>query len=575
MDAGTRTARRRNLTLAVFNNTKPINKKDQPYDNAQHLYYLYMNQGRFPLYINRVLDTALTCSGVCSTEAPPCYVTPIILSGLESILSLSATGASGKLGPSKVAFLLYAYWFGVTTGYNWIANGPIKGMKDNWNWDIHYIDTDLGNEFLFMNSVLQYILPLIFTNAFALNATFDPSQLINYGYSMTNLSPAEYAAKSAMVNATAHFSEWQSAFNTWFLARNNQAITVAGLPSKPLPNGTNTINVVDGTIGPISDFPNDTLWTPLRLPSTAVQSYYTPMWHTITSPSAFTPTQTNDISGAADAFYIPDGPARDADIDELVTIVANLNDSQKAIAEFWAAITNSAAPPGLLFWFWKQYIKGYDIEATLGNTALIYSGFHLAVGLLEAGRMCWGLKYKHFQARPIQEIRRRKSGLTVTNWNGPVLGDNWLPYQPYGFITPPFPDFPSGHSAFSQTFANVMTAWFGPTIVNPPMQTLTDLQILSSAFTGVTQTQPYGTIVFPQGKSEVENGVFPGTTAGTVPATAQTLSWSSWQAMADEAGLSRRYGGIHAMSAHTGSKAFANAMFPIMNSIWGLPNSIN
>ena len=73
----------------------------------------------------------------------------------------------------------------------------------------------------------------------------------------------------------------------------------------------------------------------------------------------------------------------------------------------------------------------------------------------------------------------------------------------------------------------------------------------------------------------MENGVFPGTTAGTVPATAQTLSWSSWQAMADEAGLSRRYGGIHPMSAHTGSKAFANAMFPVMNSIWGLPNSMN
>jgi hypothetical protein len=566
MDAGMRMAQRRNLTLAVFDQTKAAKKKNQPYDNPQNLYFLYTTMGKYPLYKNNILDTTLTHAN----DPPPCYLAPILLSGLESILSLSATALGGKLGPNKIAFLLYAYWFGVTTGYNWIANGPIKGVKDNWNWDIHYIDTDMGNEFLFMNSVLQYILPLIFTNAFNLNATFDPTQLVNYGYSMTYLSPIDYAAKTAKVNATAHFSEWQTAFNTWFLARNNEAKTVAaGITSKP--NGTHTVCVADGTTDPISGFPNPTLWTPLKLPppSNAVQSYYTPMWHTLTSPSAFTPTQTNDISGAGDAFYTPDGPVRDTDIDAMFSLVANLNDSQKSIAEFWAAITNTVAPPGMLFWFWKQYIQAYDIGNTVGDTAVIYSGFHLALGLLEAGRMCWGLKYKHFQARPIQEIRRRKSGQTVTNWNGSVLGDNWLPYQPYGFITPAFPDFPSGHSAFSQTFANVMTAWFGPNIINPPTQTLTDLQLLSPSFTGVTQIQPFGTIVFPQGKSQV-NGTVPGTTAGTVPATAQTLTWTSWQEMADQAGISRQYGGIHPAAAHNGSKAFANAMFPVMNRIWGL-----
>jgi hypothetical protein len=114
-------------------------------------------------------------------------------------------------------------------------------------------------------------------------------------------------------------------------------------------------------------------------------------------------------------------------------------------------------------------------------------------------------------------------------------------------------------------FANVMTSWFGATIQNPPTQTLTDLQLISPAFTGVTQTQPFGTITYPKGASQV-------VTDGSTPATDQTLSWASWQELADQAGLSRRCGGIHALSAHVGSKALANALYPVMNSIWGLPN---
>ena len=99
-----RTARRRNLTLAVFDQTKAAKKKDQPYNNPQSLYFLYTTLGKYPLYKNHILDTTLTCTGVCSTDPPPCYLAPILLSGLESILSLSATAASGKLGPNKIAY---------------------------------------------------------------------------------------------------------------------------------------------------------------------------------------------------------------------------------------------------------------------------------------------------------------------------------------------------------------------------------------------------------------------------------------------------------------------------------------
>jgi hypothetical protein len=38
--------------------------------------------------------------------------------------------------------------------------------------------------------------------------------------------------------------------------------------------------------------------------------------------------------------------------------------------------------------------------------------------------------------------------------------------------------------------------------------------------------------------------------------------------MADSAGISRKYGGIHATSAHTGSQALANELFDIVQTHW-------
>jgi hypothetical protein len=44
-------------------------------------------------------------------------------------------------------------------------------------------------------------------------------------------------------------------------------------------------------------------------------------------------------------------------------------------------------------------------------------------------------------------------------------------------------------------------------------------------------------VTFPAGSSRVESG--------TVPATDLVLSWATFSDAADQAGISRRYGGIH------------------------------
>jgi hypothetical protein len=96
---------------------------------------------------------------------------------------------------------------------------------------------------------------------------------------------------------------------------------------------------------------------------------------------------------------------------------------------------------------------------------------------------------------------------------GWILAVDWLPYQRPTFVTPAFPGFVSGHSTFSRAAAEVMTA-----------------------FTG----NPY----FPGGMSEwtVHAGEL-GTEQG--PTQDVRLQWATYFDAADQAGLSRIYGGIH------------------------------
>ncbi len=93
-------------------------------------------------------------------------------------------------------------------------------------------------------------------------------------------------------------------------------------------------------------------------------------------------------------------------------------------------------------------------------------------------------------------------------------GALWMPYMPKNFVTPPFPGYTSGHSAFSRAAAEVLTA-----ITGTPF------------FPG-----GLGTFVAPQDRFlTIERG----------PSQTVVLQWATYYDAADQAGLSRRFGGIH------------------------------
>jgi hypothetical protein len=221
----------------------------------------------------------------------------------------------------------------------------------------------------------------------------------------------------------------------------------------------------------------------------------------------------------------PSGPARHgspaflAQAQELIDISASLTDEQKVIAEYWADGPHSELPPGHWNLFAQQVLDRDGTgspEHDLDRAVKLY--FALTNAIFDAGCCAWDNKVAFDSVRPITAIRWLFRGTTITAWAGPgrgtqtIAGEDWFPYQPTSFPTPPFAEYSSGHSNFSAAGAEILRL-----------------------FTG--RDRFGGSVTVPRGSSRVEPGVVP---AGDV-----TLAWPTFSAAAAQAGISRRYGGIH------------------------------
>ena len=171
---------------------------------------------------------------------------------------------------------------------------------------------------------------------------------------------------------------------------------------------------------------------------------------------------------------------------EVYTAVLNLTAEQEAIALFWADDPGTTfTPPGHSISIATQVLQVED--ADLAIAAETYAGVGMAVADAFVG--CWHSKYVHNLIRPISYIQ----SMIDPAWNTPDITDP--------VITPPFPEYPSGHSTQSGAAAAVLTARFG------------------EDYHFIDRTQ----------------------VAAGLPARA----YGSFAEAADEAAISRLYGGIH------------------------------
>jgi len=108
--------------------------------------------------------------------------------------------------------------------------------------------------------------------------------------------------------------------------------------------------------------------------------------------------------------------------------------------------------------------------------------------------------------------KRIRTGAAPGKGSVEMDGAQWLPYQLSTFPTPPFPDYVSGHSTYSAAAAQILALWTG--------------------------SDHFGhSVTLPAGSSQIE--------PGATPSQPVTLNWEAFTDAANEAGMSRRYGGIH------------------------------
>jgi hypothetical protein len=264
-------------------------------------------------------------------------------------------------------------------------------------------------------------------------------------------------------------------------------------------------------------------WQPLCVPlpppgptdCPAQQKFATPHWRSVTPFALTSAAQFRPDHGPA--VTVLKGKPSDAfrkEVDQQLRFSVGLTDTHKVVAEYWEDPPGSETPAG--HWnLFAQWVSRRD-HHSLDEDAKVF--FALNNALLDAAITAWDAKRQWNSVRPITAVRWLKKGQLVQAWGGPfqgtktIRGEDWLPYQRDNFVTPSFPEYLSGHSTFSAAAAALLKAAIG------------------SDYFGMSVT-------IPAGSSRVE--------PGAVPAKPVTLSWKSFYEAADQAGISREYGGIH------------------------------
>ncbi|MCW1914172.1 vanadium-dependent haloperoxidase [Luteolibacter sp. GHJ8] len=255
-------------------------------------------------------------------------------------------------------------------------------------------------------------------------------------------------------------------------------------------------------------------------------------------------------------------------------------DYGRVLAEFWADGPDSETPPGHWHSIANEVSEQLEEKRIAGTGPVIDDlewdvklYFALAGAAHDAACAAWSLKRQYDSARPITMIRFMASqgqssdpalpgfhpeglplvpglvavvtaeslasggehhgmgfavgDIVIFTWPGRaedptsmrsmprwIKGINWFPYQDRTFVTPAFPGYVSGHSTFSRASAEVLTAITGSEYFPGGL----------GSFTAPAQTY----LRFEFG-----------------PSVAVPLQWATYFDAADEAGSSRRWGGIH------------------------------
>jgi len=255
-------------------------------------------------------------------------------------------------------------------------------------------------------------------------------------------------------------------------------------------------------------------------PNYAIQKPLHPQWQNVLP---FGPLKKSNHY--PELFQLTGPPDDSTDVATALSDTSNLSDAQKVKAEYWADGPGSVFPPGHMFLFAQALSRMR--QNSLDQDVKLF--FILGNAMLDASVSAWAAKYQYDFWRPTSAIRELYKDKLVVSWRGPgkgyakVPGKDWMPYQLLNVVTPGFPEYVSGHSTFSAAGRTALVMFYG-------------------------NNDAFGAkVTIPAGSSAIEPGV--------TPAKDIVLSWKTLTASADEAGMSRRYGGIHFYSGDQQGRA--------------------
>ena len=231
------------------------------------------------------------------------------------------------------------------------------------------------------------------------------------------------------------------------------------------------------------------LWVPTPRRGGAPQSALQPYWGN-NRPFVLNPSNPNDLSepGAPPAYSEEVSSDFYKEANEVYTTLQSVTAEEDEIARYWADDPGATStPPGHSISILNQCLALENKKLDFAASAYAQAGMAVADAFIG----CWESKYKYNLVRPITYI---------TDVIDPDYDYNDLPVN-----TPPFPEYTSGHSVQSGAAAAVLNGLFGT----------------SFSFTDHTH-----------------DGL--GYSA---------RSFSSFDEAADEAAISRLYGGIHYRAA--------------------------
>lgn len=149
--------------------------------------------------------------------------------------------------------------------------------------------------------------------------------------------------------------------------------------------------------------------------------------------------------------------------EEVLAYNNSLTPDQKACVEFMRDGPRSTGQSGHWLRF-AQDVSRRD-KHTLDQDVKLY--FAVANVAMDAFISCWETKRYYDSSRPWTLVRHYFKGKKLKGWAGPKGGvaemnaEEWHPYSPYSFITPPFPGYTSGHATVSGACAKTLELFTG------------------------------------------------------------------------------------------------------------------